>query len=239
MDLSKLWEIASKSLKIGLPSMMLGALVTYLIFDSVVLSGKNNQIANLNAVVEVEKGHQNVLNERIKLLGDKAVFLEGRIKYKPQIEKEKHLETQQEITRLQAENKYLQSVKSKLENLEGDRIEVAKIEVKLENYVAEITRLKTVLSKYESDIIIENYRLEVGNGWSGFGGKVTFGLGRTDFTGSDGNIAIATSSMFSENSKKVKAGDRFEFSIGENKYYLVVSGVHYIGSYIEISVYKI
>ncbi|MEW6996260.1 hypothetical protein AADZ86_00945 [Colwelliaceae bacterium BS250] len=239
MALEKLIDIASKSLKIAIPSIMLGSLVTYLIFDSMILSGKNSEISNLNASIEVEKGHQKVLNERIKLLGDKAIFIENRLKYKPEMAKEKEVETASQLKKLTEDNQYLLSLKSKLEKVEGKKIDTAKLEIKLEGLVQNNNTLKTELSRYQSEILVDNHKLEFGESWAGFGGQITFGLGRVDYSGNEGNTAKVTSSIFAGNLKEVSAGEKFEFSVADNKYTLVVSNVNYVGSYISISVYKI
>lgn len=239
MDLHKLWDAAQKNFKTAFPGILLGALVTYLIYDSLVLSGKNSQISNLNAVVEVERGNQKVLDQRLKLNGDRVSFLNEQLVYKPRLDKENFEKLKFQVEKLSVENDYLQSLKAKFEESQGKVIDLVKLEVEVDRYISENKLLKIALSKYESDIIIKDFNLNQGQAWIGLGGSVSFGVGKVDYNSVGENFASATSTIFPMETKVIKAGQRFEFEIMEDKYYLLISSVEYIGSTVKISVYKI
>ncbi|EOX1846432.1 hypothetical protein ACPDXS_002786 [Vibrio cholerae] len=238
MDFSKLWAVISANFKIGLSGLVLGGFITYLAYDTFVLVSKDSEIASLNAAVEVEKGNQKVLEQRLKLLGDRVSFLNERLEHKPKLEKEKVESLEIQVESLAKENSYLKSLKSKLESVEGKEIDIAKLELQLDSYISKNRLLKATLANYESEIIVENYLLNQGQAWTGLGGKVSFGIGYVDYTTSGGNFALATSTIFPGETRQVKAGERFEFEVKGNKYYLIITSVKYIGSTAEISVYK-
>lgn len=238
MPYQKYLDHVFNSLKIAIPSIFIGVVGTYISYDSVVLVGKNNEISSLKASVEVEKGRQNVLTERIKLLGDKAVFLEDRLKYKPSMQVAEEEKFKELINKLSKENKHLQELKISLEKAEGSQIDLAKLNIRLEKYITENESLKQQLSQFDSEIIVENFKLNTGESWSGFGGQATFGISKIDRDYKKGNVAVAISSIFKSDSTTVQAGDSFKFEISSTSYNLIVSSVNYVGDFATISVYK-
>ncbi|MUK43330.1 hypothetical protein GNP61_17435 [Aliivibrio fischeri] len=238
MEIQKYINMVLDSLKVAIPSIFIGVVGTYIVYDSIVLVAKNSEISTLRASVEVEKGRQNVLNERIKLWGDKTVFLQDQLRYKPALEKAEKEKSTALIKKLTEENLHLQKLKASFETAEGSQIELAQLNVKLEKYISENEKLKKSLAKFDSDIIVDNYRLNEGQSWSGFGGQVTFGISKISREYDDGNIALAVSSIFKTDSQVVKAGNSFKFQINKIDYNLVVNTINYVGDYSTISVYK-
>ncbi|WP_417881234.1 hypothetical protein [Vibrio sp.] len=238
MDFDKLINTILNGLKVAIPSILVGIIGTYLVYDSVVLVGKNSELETLRVAVDVEKGRQNVLSERIKLLGDKSVFLESQLKYKSPTQKALEEESKQKIEMLTKENIQLHRIKEKLEKAEGSKVDIAELSAKLDKYVAENAQLKAQLGKFTSEVLVSDYQMSEGESWSGLGGRVTFGVSDVTNEYKKGNVALVVSSIFDTEDKKVQAGNSFDFSVEGNNYKLVVNKVAYIGDYVTISVYK-
>ncbi|PSV15392.1 hypothetical protein [Photobacterium kishitanii] len=238
MDFDKFFETISNGFKPAILGVLIGIIGTYLVYDAVVLASKNTELATLRAAVDVEKGRQNVLSERIKLLGDKSVFLESQLKYKPSTQKAMEEESKEKIEVLTRENAQLHSIKENLEKVEGNKINVAELSTKLEKYTAENTQLKIQLGKFTSETLVSEYQMSKGESWSGLGGRVTFGISNITNNYKKGNIALAVSSIFDNDDKEIQAGNRFDFRVADNDYILVVNKVAYIGDYVTISVQK-
>ena len=159
MDWDKLVNVILNSFKVAIVGIGLGVLGTYLVYDTVVLPGKNSELATLHTAVEVEKGRQNVLGERIKLLGDKAVFLESQLKYKPMTQKALEAESLAKIEKLEKENIQLYEIKANFEKVEGSKVESAKLSAELERYMAENARLQSLVSQFSSDELVNENKI--------------------------------------------------------------------------------
>jgi len=238
VDLDRLIDTVLGSLKVAVPSILVGVIGTYLVYDSVVLVGKNSELATLRAAVDVEKGRQNVLSERIKLLGDKSVFLESQLKYKPSTQKAMEEESKAAIEMLKKENAQLHKIKESLEKVEGNKVDVAELNAKLERYMADNAQLKSQVAQFTSEVLVSEYQMSEGESWSGLGGRVTFGVSKVSNEYSKGNIALAVSSIFDSADKEVQAGNSFDFRVEGNDYKLIVNKVAYVGDYVTISVHK-
>lgn len=238
MDLDKLISVILSGLKIAIPSILVGIIGTYVVIDYVVLEGKNTELSTLKASVDVEKGQQNVLNERIKLLGDKAVFLETQLKYKPVTQKVLEAERESTIERLTKENVNLLEIKSNLEKFEGKKVEIAELSTKLDHYIKENAQLQSEVAKFSSKVLVNEYQMSPGDSWTGLGGRVTFGVSSISHDYKKGNIALAASSIFGQSNKEVQAGNKFDFSVEGGNYTLIINKVAYVGDYVTISVHK-
>ena len=238
MDWDKILETIIGGLKVAVPSVLMGVVGTYLVYDTVVLEAKKSEISTLKTAVDVEKGRQSVLNERIKLLGDKAVFLEKKLDYKPSTEAEKEQEYLSTIEKLKKENTELEKLKDSFEKVENNKVNTAELTILLDQYIAENNRLKKIAANYSSEVIVDEYHISEGGSWSGFGGKVTFGISKIDNDYKKGAVAQAVSSIFSVPEKEVQPGNVFDFTIGNEQYTLIINKVAYIGDFVLISVHK-
>ncbi|GLR77176.1 hypothetical protein [Aliivibrio sifiae] len=238
MDYHKLWELTKKNFSAAFSGLLLGIIGTYIAFDALVVASKNTHIATLTASVQAEKGRQDVLNDRIKLIGDRAVLLETQLKYKPETQKARDEQNKVTIERLKVENAQLYKIKDSFEELEGNNVDIAELNIKLKQYMIENTQLKAEVAHFKSDTIVKNKRIYKGSSWTGLGGRITIGLSDVENDYKLGYTAQVVSSIYDFKRQELQAGYSSNFKLNDADYILVINKVAYVGDYIEFSVYK-
>lgn len=208
-------------------ALLIGIVASSIVYQNLIMVEKNTQLDSKEQLISVKE-------ERIKSVNDQLNVLKSQLSYKPYKDKQKFEDLTQKNKELEKENTTLSKVVDELKIISqspnvGDIANDISV-LKEENVV-----LKSKLSGYESNVLIENEVVDLGKSWSGFGGVVIFGIEELSVIG-HGTARLSVNGTTI--SRKILPGDQLKFEVGIHKYLLNIQTIEYVRSEVKISVTK-
>lgn len=207
---------------------ILGIVLSIVCYQNFIMVEKQAEINNKDELIRVKE-------ERLKQKNDVIEGLKIELSYKPL--KEKRI-----LDQLAMQNNDLKLRNLALETI-AKSVDIEKsVTNNYEELINQVNSLKSNneqlsidLLSYQNEIIIDNYSLNSGEAWNGFGGAISFGVKSVRL---DNYSDITFSVQGTSTIIRVWAGTQIPFTLTGRDYILSVGKVSYVGGRVEITVSK-